>query len=219
MKKAKQARTVTTAVMDTGIRMSGILEHVIVDNAGNTAYLQFTGPVQICTEPGKINGHGGDYHIEGYGTPVGRIAEISDHTGISVEELSPEPGAELTILYTSGVRVQGELNKVKREKDQVILLTFIRCTVTLGATFYSNLNGVYMIWQWASRLSLSTADLQTGLRLPRLYGIMNRKTNRQNFLLGLPEINRCSLTFINKYGICGNQTRRIPICCITFTKK
>ncbi|NQU68270.1 MAG: aromatic amino acid hydroxylase [Candidatus Marinimicrobia bacterium] len=130
--KAKQAQTVTAAVMDSGIRVSGVLSNIILDENKQPIYLQYMGPVQLCTQTEQIPGHGGDYHAEGYGTPVGNIVDISQNSESDHKFEDLKYNEEVKISFASGVQVQGTLTRVLKESEVVILLTFDECTVTYG---------------------------------------------------------------------------------------
>ena len=130
--KAQQAGTVTTTVMNSGIRISGVLSQVTLDDTDQPAYLQYTGPVQLCTDTGQLAGHGGDYHTHGYGTPVGSIVKISNQLDTNLNRADLMKGREMTICFGSGVTVQGKLTRVVRASEVPILLTFKSCTVTQG---------------------------------------------------------------------------------------
>jgi phenylalanine-4-hydroxylase len=135
IKKAVQAKTVTTTLLDSGLQISGVLTAIREDSRegsrGNPIYLQFTGPTQLSFGDLELEGHGARTHHEGFGTPVGLIKGL----GKSAAELSDANLAKLghRIEFESGVVVEGKLTgKVMREGRNGVL-SFEQCTVKHGA--------------------------------------------------------------------------------------
>ena len=43
------------------------------NNTDEIAYLQFSGPTQLCYQNKQIEGHSKNIHLHGYGMPIGKI--------------------------------------------------------------------------------------------------------------------------------------------------
>jgi len=122
LKKLVQARTVNTVEFENGLQASGILTGYKLDKDKIPAYVQFTGPTQLCYRDKQIQGHGRDYHIHGYGTPVGPIQNRA--------ALKLIPKENLTLQYESGVQINGTLENVLQVGPQAEVWTFsnAKCT-------------------------------------------------------------------------------------------
>jgi phenylalanine-4-hydroxylase len=125
--KAVQAESINSVEFENGLQISGVLKKFFVEDESKTnaggkkvSYLQFNGPTQISFNNKQINGHGKDYHAQGYGTPVGGIKnfELNDLKTGTVTELH----------YESGVKVKGTLKNILRLSDKAVILTFENAT-------------------------------------------------------------------------------------------
>ncbi|MFZ3231253.1 MAG: aromatic amino acid hydroxylase [Pseudobdellovibrio sp.] len=121
--KAIKAKSLNTVQLDTGIQISGILEKYTLDSSGHIAYLQFAGPSQISYADKELAGHDKNYHVQGYGTPLGDL--------IDQDLLKLTVGKNYFLKYTSGVQVDGVLEKVVKLSKTAQILTFNKATCTL----------------------------------------------------------------------------------------
>lgn len=133
LQKAIAAETVNTAVTNAGIEISGRFSRLLTDAVGNVSYLNTQGPTQLSYNGCELTGHGGDFHGQGFGSPIGRVQsmerclssytidELKSH-GIDIEKL-------ITLEFLSGVVVEGVLNHIVRRDQKNILFTFSRCSV------------------------------------------------------------------------------------------
>ncbi len=167
--RIKDARTVNTIQYNSGLQVSGRLVDFILDPATRDApvesqravYVRFAGPVQLAYRDKELSGHGTDYHVDGFGAPVGllrgqhrclaewRAEELARH-GIVV-------GKPVTLEFASGVRVQGTLKAMVRNDALTQLMTFTHCTVTYrDQVLFDPAWGEY--------------DMAVGSTLPTVYG-------------------------------------------------
>ncbi|MBC7465954.1 MAG: aromatic amino acid hydroxylase [Bdellovibrio sp.] len=121
--KAIKARSLNTVQLDTNIQISGQLEKYVLDSSGHVSYLKFSGPTQLSFKDIQIPGHGKDYHKDGYSTPLG------DLIGQDFKDL--KVGKNYFLKYTSGVQVDGTLEKITKLDKTSILLTFSKATSIL----------------------------------------------------------------------------------------
>lgn len=131
--KAKLAATPTTAVLDSGLQISGVLSDFMDGRA--PFYLQYTGPVQLAYADQEIENHGPATHSQGFGTPIGTLANGRSPATLRAEDLkktSEESGA-VTLRFSSGVEVTGRcIGGLTKGQDQTVLLRFENCTVRMG---------------------------------------------------------------------------------------
>jgi phenylalanine-4-hydroxylase len=152
--KAKMAATVTTAELDSGVQISGVLKDFLLDARGAPAYLQYVGPTQLAYEDLELPGQGPRHHSEGFGTPVGKLAG----TGKSPADLSENELRTLSELkFESGVVVQGKFAKRIDVRGRGLVLTYTDCTVTWGE-------------ETLFRPEWGTFDLACGVRVTSVFG-------------------------------------------------
>lgn len=136
LKKARIAESVTTAVYDSGLQVSGILKEFILNTNNELCYLQYTGPVQLACEDSEIIGHSKDYHVLGFGAPVGNIAGIgkslSQCSASELKELNVIPNKSITLTYENGVQISGVISDIFCVNNHPLIIKITDCTVTLG---------------------------------------------------------------------------------------
>ncbi len=136
LEKALQAKTPTTAVLDSGIQVGGLLAEFLGDQAGAPCYLSFRGPTQLAYRDHQLDGHGANYHREGFGSPVGKLKGLGKSPAALTEQdllaLGFSPGKMARLEFESGVVVVGILEGFVRKEGLLLVLVFNSCTVTLG---------------------------------------------------------------------------------------
>lgn len=132
LKKALQSEDIATVVYSSGIQVSGKLVK-ITEDANEPVYLGFEGASMLSFEDHQLEGHGIQYHKDGFGSPVGRMKGI----GGSIENMTEGElysygivtGGEVLLEFNSGVKVNGRLEKITRNKGRNLILSFQNCTV------------------------------------------------------------------------------------------
>ena len=134
LEKAKLAGTATTAVLDSGVQLSGKLAELTLDAKGRPIYLQYKGPTQLAIGGQEIPGHGAQTHREGFGAPLGAIkigAELKSPAALTVEDIRSLKGR---LVFDSGVVVEGTLTgTTPLPNGGSALLSFKDCKVSLGS--------------------------------------------------------------------------------------
>ncbi len=94
---------------------------MIVDLANNPIYLHSKGPSALSYKDKQLDGHGRDYHKEGFGSPIGNFKpnELREGTTTKLE-------------FESGVIVEGKIDKVLQRDGKTLLVTFSNCTAKYG---------------------------------------------------------------------------------------
>lgn len=130
--KARQSGTTCTVVYSSGLQVSGKLEK-ITELENQPVYLNFNGPSMLSFENQQLEGHGIRYHKDGFGSPVGKIKEITGSIEImSAGELEANgisEGKQLQLEFSSGLKVEGVLQKITRHKGRNLLFSFHNCSV------------------------------------------------------------------------------------------
>ena len=136
LRKAVEAETVNTVVLDSNIQIAGRLRNFLTDDNNRPCYLQFEGPSQLAYADREIPGQGTARHSHGYSCPVGLLQGHSRplHTFAATEltGLGFKKGSMSELVFASGVRVAGQLENVVYHDGQLILMTFTNCRVNLG---------------------------------------------------------------------------------------
>lgn len=132
---AIKAKTVNTVEFDSGLQVSGKLVACELFN-NEVAYLNFSGPTQLSVNSTQIDGHGVDYHKEGFGCPVGLLNNQQDpiykFNQAKLRSLNLEVGSTTEILFASGVKVAGRVSDIVYNNDNILLISFQNCSVTIA---------------------------------------------------------------------------------------
>ncbi len=132
MDKAIECQNVCTAVYSSGLQVSGVFVATPVRDFG---YLQTHGPTALAVGGKQLQGHGKAAHGDGFGSPIGPLADgsaLEDRTDAELRALGIDTGAQATLRFASGIAVSGTVTHVLRHAGKVALVSFADCTVTDG---------------------------------------------------------------------------------------
>jgi phenylalanine-4-hydroxylase len=133
LRMAKESENVTTVEYASGLQVSGVLSEFIADDKGDIYYLQFSGPSAIAVNNKQLNGHGTDYHTDGFGSPVGKLAgndkPLENFENSDLEKYGLRAGNRTKLTFESGLEVQGVVGEIKRNDDMIQLISFTNCRV------------------------------------------------------------------------------------------
>ncbi|MBA2743933.1 MAG: aromatic amino acid hydroxylase, partial [Chthoniobacterales bacterium] len=111
--KAIDCKNTTTCQYSSGLQVSGTFTEVVTDENKLPMYLRTTGPTALAFADKQLEGHGRDYHAEGFGSPIGswRNTETSPETlsDSQLRGLGIVEGADGTINFESGIVVTGRV--------------------------------------------------------------------------------------------------------------
>lgn len=156
LEKAARAKTTTTAVLDSGLQISGTLCEYLQDAQGQPIYLRYQGPSQLSFKNIELEGHSPRYHSEGFGTPVGFLKSKRSPAELSSTELEKLQSGGL-LEFESGVTVEGQLIGKTQKEHHNLILSFKNCTVRKG-------NQILFQPEWG------TFDLACGTRVTSVFG-------------------------------------------------
>ncbi len=123
LKEALRSQTKNTVELDSGLEISGQLTDIKFCKRKKPIFLKFEGPCKLSYQGEPLEGHGMDFHKEGYSTPLG------ERTG----EL--KLGEFTQLNYASGVQIKGLLKNVLSKNNNPILLTFENASLTYQNEF------------------------------------------------------------------------------------
>lgn len=130
LERAKQAKTTTTTVLDSGIQMSGCLSEIRLDELGRPAFLKYTGPVQLSHDDQEIENQGVQFHAEGFSTPVGILRGFDKSPArLTDAEIKATPHFE----FESGIKLSGTVTGIKRTPESALVISFQNCTIRWGS--------------------------------------------------------------------------------------
>jgi phenylalanine-4-hydroxylase len=133
--KALRSNHTATIQYSSGLQLTGTLRNLIKDEKGEAIYIQTEGPSALAYQNTELRGHGKAIHQDGFGAPIGKIANsINPLEELNDEELKGigiEIGKKSTIEYESGVKVVGTPQHFYRKDDKLLLISFKDCTVSL----------------------------------------------------------------------------------------
>lgn len=132
--KLINSNKIGTLVLSTGIEISGIFNNVI-SNDNKAIYFQTISPTALSINNKELIGHGKEYHVEGFGSPIGKLENIN----IAIEDMSPKDleaygiieGEIVNLNFEGGVNVNGKIITGKRDlQGKIVLISFTDCTVS-----------------------------------------------------------------------------------------
>jgi phenylalanine-4-hydroxylase len=126
---ARRAQTVTTVELENNLQVSGILQDFKLDKNGGLTFFKFSGPCQISKNFKELEGHSAKTHHHGFSSPLGCCDQIQNFKTWKV-------GQTLTLLYESGFKVFGVLEKCLVLNESPAIITFSDCTVSFEDQIY-----------------------------------------------------------------------------------
>ena len=147
LKQALRSGNTATAVYSSGLQVSGTFTQVLERN-GEPVYLKTTGPSNLCFENKELPGHDIQYHGHGFGSPVGRVRNLS----VSLEDFSEEEldqiglteGEPVNLEFESGVTVAGTVISKTICDGHLVIISLSDCTVSYeGNTLFEPAWGTF----------------------------------------------------------------------------
>ncbi|KQC02329.1 aromatic amino acid hydroxylase [Pedobacter sp. Hv1] len=131
--KAIECKNPSTAVYSSGLQLTGIFTDVGLNQADELTFIKTTGPSALAFAGKQLNGHGKDYHADGFSSPVGKLKGIAkaleDHSLTELEQIGIAEGQEANLTFESGIDVVGIVKEILIENGKLILIAFEDCTV------------------------------------------------------------------------------------------
>lgn len=130
---AIEAGVVTSCQLSSGITVSGKFNRVLKNSIDEVIYINTEGPSQLAFDGSELDGHGIDFHVAGFGSPVGRLCNLmkplENASEYELQEMGIKRGELTELDFLSGVIVKGELQSIHKANGVVILMSFKNCTV------------------------------------------------------------------------------------------
>lgn len=131
--KAMECKNPSTAVYSSGLQITGVFTDVGLDKADELTFIKTSGPSALAFAGKQLEGHGKDYHADGFSSPVGKLKGVEkpleNHNRIELELLGIIEGKRVELNFESGINLNGIVNNIIIKEDKVILIAFENCTV------------------------------------------------------------------------------------------
>ena len=147
--KAIESKSVCTAVYSSGLQVSGIFTDVGFDTENQTTFVKTSGPSQLAFNGKELNGHGKQYHKDGFSSPVGKLLHtekrLEDYSDAELQELGVIADQAAELEFESGIRVSGTVKQILRKENKILLIAFENCSVTdnQGRVYFDPSWGTY----------------------------------------------------------------------------
>lgn len=135
LERAQKAGTVITVELDSGLQISGILESFTAQGQ-QVEFLRFQDGTSLAYHNRQLQGHGADHHAQGYSTPLGplkgRERPLWRASDSDLNQMNLRVGQVAHLEFASGLELNGELQRVLRQEDKLVLLTFTKARLRRG---------------------------------------------------------------------------------------
>jgi phenylalanine-4-hydroxylase len=122
-----------TAEYNSGLQVSGTFTRVLEKN-GQPVYLKTTGPSNLNFAGRELPGHDKQYHVHGFGSPVGKVRNLSvpleDFSEEELDQVGLTEGEMVNLEYESGVTITGEVLSRTICDGHLVIVSFVNCMVS-----------------------------------------------------------------------------------------
>jgi len=133
LQKAIECKNICTAVLSSGIQISGVFTELFQDQSGNVQYFRTAGGTALAVDDQQLPSHDTTYHSDGFGSPLGKLKDankfLEDFTEKDLIQFSIRNNEPVTLEFEHGIRVDGILTQSLFSNGKLVLLSFRNCTV------------------------------------------------------------------------------------------
>ena len=138
IQNAIDSKKIGTVELSSGVQISGGFSNVISEN-DEPIYIQTSSPTSLYINGVEIPNHGKNYHKNGFGSPIGYLVESNKPLENFLEHELNEIGIilnkDVNLNFIGRIKITGRLiNKLWDSNGNLIMLSFINCTVTHNKT-------------------------------------------------------------------------------------
>ncbi len=134
--KAIECQNVVTCEYSSGLQVSGVFTEVVANENNSPIYLRTTGKSALAFHNRELEGHGIDYHKDGFGSPVGKWKQTSESpellTNDQLHALGIVEGKKAKLEFVSGIVVSGKVDTILRRDGRLLLVKFSNCSAMYG---------------------------------------------------------------------------------------
>jgi len=134
LQKGMESKNTCTIVYSSGLQVSGTIAEFKKDADGNPVFIKTNGESALSYNNKQLNGHGKDYHKDGFSSPVGKLKghdkPLEDFSAVDLDKAGISTGKETILHFASGYKVCGTVDHILSRDNKILLITFKNCTVT-----------------------------------------------------------------------------------------
>jgi phenylalanine-4-hydroxylase len=131
--KAIECKNPATAVYSSGLQVTGIFTDLGLNESDELTFLKTTGPSALAFNGKQLEGHGKEYHKDGFSSPVGKLkgtsTPIEDFTDQDLAVWKLIKSEQTELIFESGIMLTGTLTEILKSENKVIILSFEDCWV------------------------------------------------------------------------------------------
>ncbi|HEY0299209.1 MAG TPA: aromatic amino acid hydroxylase [Arachidicoccus sp.] len=136
--KAIDCKNVATAVYSSGLQVSGIFSCAKSDEKTTVTFIKTSSPSALSYKDKQLEGHGKDYHKDGFSSPAGKLKNqekpLEDFDETELKKIGVFTGNKTRLAFESGIEVSGKVISVLQKEQKNLLISFSDCTVSDAAT-------------------------------------------------------------------------------------
>ena len=133
LQKAIECKNICTAVLSSGLQISGVFTELFQDQSGNLQYFRTAGGTALAVDDQQLPSHDTTYHSDGFGSPLGKLKDahkfLEDFSEKDLIQFSIRNNEPVTLEFEHGIRVDGILTQSLFSNGKLVLLSFRNCTV------------------------------------------------------------------------------------------
>ncbi len=147
--KAIECKNICTAVFSSGLQVSGVFSKVHTDVNNQIKYINTQGPTSLAFKDQLIAGHDVNYHAHGFGSPVGKLKNVTksleDFTAADLLSAGIIVDKVVAMTFENGILVEGKLVSQIYMEEKLVILSFADCKVTdkEGQVFFEPAWGMF----------------------------------------------------------------------------
>jgi phenylalanine-4-hydroxylase len=147
--KAIECKNICTAVFSSGLQVSGVFTDLAMSRKDELQYIKTNGPSALAFSDKELEGHGRNYHSDGFSSPVGRLRgferPLEEASDDELKVLGLVTNEVASLYFESGFVVNGKVQNILRKNARIALITFSECTVKndRGEIFFEPIWGNY----------------------------------------------------------------------------
>ena len=134
LQKAVESKNTCTAVYSSGLQVTGTFTEFKVDDDNSLSFIKTTGPSALSLNNKELQGHGKDYHKDGFSSPVGKLQHhtkpLEDFTADELTDAGIVAAMPTILDFESGITISGTVKNILSHEGKILIITFENCTVT-----------------------------------------------------------------------------------------
>ena len=131
--KAIESRNPCTAVYSSGLQVTGVFTDVGLSKKDELLFIKTSGPSALSFQNKQLDGHGKNYHKDGFSSPVGKLKTSAKALeNFEEEELHHHQiivGKKTNLVFESDLSVVGLVKNILIKDQKIMLISFEECTV------------------------------------------------------------------------------------------